>query len=51
MDSPHANALNLKHAGLEEKIREEMARPLPDISVIQKLKKQKLQIKEEMARH
>lgn len=50
MDSPHASALQLKHAGLERQIREEMSRPLPDITVIQDLKKQKLRLKEEIAK-
>lgn len=48
MDTSHVSALQLKHAGLERQIQEEMSRPLPDNAVIQTLKKQKLRIKEEI---
>ena len=48
--SSHVDALLNKHAGLEAKLREEMARPAPDTAVIQFLKKQKLRLKEEIAR-
>ncbi|MEM8724875.1 MAG: YdcH family protein [Pseudomonadota bacterium] len=46
----HVNALESKHAGLEAKLREEMARPAPDTATIQALKKQKLRLKEEIIR-
>ncbi len=46
MDTSHVSALQLKHAGLERQIQEEMNRPMPDNAVIQTLKKQKLRIKE-----
>jgi len=46
MDTSHASALQLKHTGLERKIEAEMSRPMPDVVVIQSLKKQKLRIKE-----
>ena len=46
MDTSHVSALQLKHAGLERQIQEEMSRPLPDNAVVQTLKKQKLRIKE-----
>lgn len=46
----HINALQSKHAGLEERLREEMARPAPDTATIQALKKQKLRLKEEIER-
>ena len=46
MDTSHVSALQLKHAGLERQIQEEMNRPMPDDAVIQNLKKQKLRIKE-----
>ena len=49
MVSTHVQALQNKHAGLEAQLREEMNRPAPDTSMIQKLKKQKLQIKQELA--
>ena len=44
------SALKSKHAGLEAKLRDEQSRPAPDISMIQKLKKEKLRIKEEISR-
>ncbi len=49
MDTSHVSALHLKHAGLERRIEEEMSRPLPDIAVVQSLKKRKLRIKEEIS--
>jgi hypothetical protein len=48
MDTSHVSALQLKHAGIERRIQQEMTRPLPDNVVIQTLKKQKLRIKEEL---
>ena len=48
--SSHVNALQSKHAGLEARLRDEMARPAPDASMIQALKKQKLRLKEEISR-
>lgn len=48
MVSTHVQALQNKHAGLEAQLREEMNRPAPDTSTIQMLKKQKLQIKQEL---
>ena len=48
MDTSHVSTLQLKHAGLERKIDEEMGRPMPDHAVIQTLKKQKLKIKEQL---
>jgi hypothetical protein len=49
MESSHENALQMKHTGLERRLREEMNRPSPDGSVIQMIKKQKLRIKEELS--
>ena len=46
----HVNALQSKHAGLEARLRDEMARPAPDAAAVQTLKRQKLKIKEELAR-
>lgn len=46
MESSHVNALQMKHAGLEKRIRAEMARPAPDDATIRELKRQKLRIKE-----
>lgn len=51
MDSSHISALELKHAGIERRIHEEMSRPLPDDAIVQDLKKRKLRIKEAMLRH
>jgi hypothetical protein len=44
----HIVALQSKHDGLERKIREEMNRPSPDDTILQSLKKQKLQLKQEI---
>lgn len=49
MEQSHASALQLKHAGLERQIRDELNRPLPDLAMIQQLKRRKLRIKEELA--
>ena len=49
MDSSHVAALQAKHEGLEQRIRDEMSRPAPDSTMIQILKKQKLRIKEELS--
>ena len=50
MDNSHVSALQVKHAGIERQIHEELGRPVPDAVVIQALKKRKLRIKEEMSR-
>jgi hypothetical protein len=49
MESSHFSALQLKHAGLERQIAEELTRPAPDLSMVQSLKKRKLRIKEELS--
>lgn len=49
MESSHVTALQAKHEGLERRLREEMARPAPDSTMIQTLKKRKLKLKEEMS--
>ncbi|QIG54657.1 DUF465 domain-containing protein [Altererythrobacter sp. BO-6] len=49
MVSPHVQALQSKHAGLEAQLRDEMNRPAPDLAIIQRLKKHKLRIKQELA--
>lgn len=49
MEPSHINALETKHAGLEQKIRQELNRPMPDETLLQSLKKRKLRIKEEIA--
>ncbi|MEP0391956.1 MAG: DUF465 domain-containing protein [Erythrobacter sp.] len=48
--SSHVNALQSKHAGLEARLRDEMARPAPDSAAVQALKRQKLKLKEEIER-
>ena len=51
MIEEHAIAsLRAKHAELERNIEEEEGRPLPDSLAIARLKKQKLRIKDEIAR-
>jgi len=49
MDTGHVSALHAKHAGLEARLKDETARPVPDSMLIATLKKQKLQIKQELA--
>ena len=49
MESSHVTALQAKHEGLEQRIRDELNRPAPDSSMIQSLKKQKLKIKESIS--
>lgn len=50
MDSSHVSALQLKHAGIERQLHQELSRPMPDASLIQALKKRKLRLKEEIVR-
>ena len=49
METSHVSALQLNHAGLERQINDELNRPLPDLAMIQQLKRRKLRIKEELA--
>ena len=49
MESTHVSALQLKHAGIERQLEQELNRPMPDHSTVQTLKKRKLRIKEELA--
>ena len=51
MDTSHVSTLQMKHAGLEKQIQDEMSRPMPDNAIVQELKKRKLRIKEELAQH
>ena len=46
----HIEKLKADHASLETVIFEELHRPLPDEGLIGNLKKQKLRIKDEIAR-
>lgn len=50
MQSSHHAALETKHAVLDQRIEQENQRPLPDGMLIAQLKKEKLRVKEEMAR-
>ncbi len=49
MEASHVAALQAKHEGLEQRLREELSRPAPDSAMIQTLKKQKLKLKEAIA--
>lgn len=50
MHTTHVDALQSKHAGLDARLRAEMARPAPDAAMVRDIKKQKLRIKEEIGR-
>jgi hypothetical protein len=50
MDNMHMAALEAKHAGLEAQIVSELQRPAPDAAAIASLKKQKLKLKDMIAR-
>ena len=50
LNTSHVDALNDKHAGLDARLQAEMARPAPDATKVQDIKKQKLKLKEEIAR-
>jgi hypothetical protein len=49
MESSHVAALQAKHNGLEQRLRDEMGRPAPNEALISQLKKLKLKLKEEIA--
>ena len=51
MEASHVAALQAKHEGLEQQIREELSHPVPDSVVLQTLKKQKLRLKEALELH
>ena len=46
MQQAHVSAIEAKHAGLEARISEESQRPMPDTATLNRLKKEKLRIKE-----
>ena len=48
--SPHLDSLRSKHAALETKIQDEQRRPGADSIQLTSLKRQKLQLKEEIER-
>jgi len=47
--SAHLETLNAKHTTLEQKIQAELRSPLPDNIRVSKLKRKKLQIKDEIS--
>ena len=50
MENAHSSALIAKHAGLDARIADEARRPSPDQTIVARLKKQKLRIKEALSR-
>lgn len=50
MHTAHLSALTAKHSKLDQRIAVEAQRPLPDQMLLAQLKKEKLRVKEEMAR-
>jgi hypothetical protein len=50
MLTSHSSAMLAKHAGIEARIAAETRRPAPDAALISQLKKQKLKLKEALAR-
>ncbi len=46
MENGHSSALTAKHAGIEARIADEVRRPSPDMTLVGRLKKQKLKLKE-----
>jgi hypothetical protein len=49
MDTSYISALQLKHAGLDRQLHDELARPAPDVSMLKLLKRRKLRIKDELS--
>ena len=48
MDSAYSASLSAKHAQLDTLISDEVKRPMPDASLLARLKRQKLRIKEQL---
>ena len=46
MQQAHISALQHRHADFEARILEESQRPLPDMTLLSRLKKEKLKVKE-----
>jgi len=46
MQQAHLSALESKHAGIDARIAEENQRPHPDDTLLSRLKKEKLRLKE-----
>ncbi|HZU63561.1 MAG TPA: DUF465 domain-containing protein [Novosphingobium sp.] len=51
MEASHTSALLNKHAGLERMIQQELNRPLPDLAMVQSLKRRKLRIKDALTQN
>lgn len=49
MNANHISALRIKHAELDEQLEREERRTLPDANLIHLLKKQKLQLKDQLS--
>jgi hypothetical protein len=49
MQNAHISALETKHADLDARIIQEEQRPHPDMSILARLKKEKLRVKEAIA--
>lgn len=50
MAHAHVDALKTRHSDLDHRIAQEAQRPMPDTGLLQKLKKLKLRLKEQLAR-
>lgn len=51
MENSHVIALEAKHAGLEEQLSDEYRRPIPNSAVINRIKREKLRLKEQIVSH
>jgi hypothetical protein len=51
MQNAHMDALTHKHANLDARIGEENLRPFPDTTILARLKKEKLRLKDEIVGH
>ena len=51
MEASHISALQVKHAGLDKQLHDEMAKPAPDVGAIKALKLRKLRIKDAIFKH
>ena len=50
MSHPHTDRLEARHGSLDSQIASERARPRPDDTLIARLKKEKLALKQELGR-
>jgi hypothetical protein len=51
MDKAHVEALAQKHAALDAQIDSETHRPHPDMMLVNRLKKEKLRLKDDIVGH